>query len=167
MVRIKNFFLILILLLTTSAYSVEIPEKHRIYNRTGSQCVWVSLETVARWNGIEELYNISKSPSCQTFAGPGQVRSLLKNKGVYFYDSIPPKSPSAYELLNWADKYDICCIIGLNYAHAVVLQELTDEYAIFIENARQGCPSVKISRERFDQIFDGWVVVIFVPLEKQ
>jgi hypothetical protein len=163
MVRVKLLLAAVLCLIPQD--TADIPPEDRVPNATRVQCVWVSLETLARWNNIKSLYTLSQTH--RGLAGPADVRQVLQKRKVYFYDAMPPNNKESYDLIHWANSYDICCLVGLNRSHAVVLQDIDDEHVTIVENKRQGCPTIKIPRETFDRIFDGWVVTIFIPKEPQ
>lgn len=63
---------------------VPIPLKDRVFNKTGTQCVWVSLETLGRWAEEPKLIDppLSSRSSCRTYANPSDVDHVLHQLGV-------------------------------------------------------------------------------------
>lgn len=139
---------------------VPIPPEYHMYNRSGSQCVFCSLETLAYWLQIEELYGLTDTYKHAT--GPGFIGQLLTRKGVPHHQAYG-RDPHQLAWAQWAVDNQYGCLIGVNNGtHAVVLIELTETEAVIIENGvRSQDKRVRMSRERFNRKFSGWVCVIW------
>jgi hypothetical protein len=68
---------------------VPVPRDCRILNTKGN-CVWCSLELLARYAYMPQLYNITKNvsaggdPRCQGGSSPSPVRSFLNDKKIKY-----------------------------------------------------------------------------------
>jgi len=57
---------------------VPIPMKDRVYNKTGIQCVWASLECIGRYAEEKKLINLTNDSECQGYSSPsGSARKLI------------------------------------------------------------------------------------------
>lgn len=59
---------------------VPIRKAHRLPNRTGSQCVWVTLESLGLHNGLERLKGVSRTRP--GVASQGDVNAACRGLGV-------------------------------------------------------------------------------------
>ena len=69
---------------------VPIAKENRQYNNSGRQCVWCTLEALARHHGITNLYDLTDEYKFAT--GPSYVSNVLTQRGVAFrqsYSTIP------------------------------------------------------------------------------
>lgn len=82
---------------------VPVPRDCRILNTKGN-CVWCSLELLARFAYMEQLYNITKNvsdggdPRCQGGSSPEPVRRFLNSKKIK-YDMYTDKTEGEKLLL--------------------------------------------------------------------
>ena len=74
-------------LVSDSNVMVPIPQTDRVYNKTGIQCVWSTLETIGRYAKEPKLYNLSNQKDCQQFGSPESVAVKLKKLKVRFEQS--------------------------------------------------------------------------------
>src|SRR4051812_15544159 len=47
---------------------VPVPMKDRVFNATGTQCVWCSLELLGRWAEEPKLVGLTKQRDCQSYS---------------------------------------------------------------------------------------------------
>jgi hypothetical protein len=147
---------------------VPIAKANRIYNKSGSQCVWVSIETLARHHGIKEIYEgenrISKHYTWAT--GPGEVSRVLKSK----YPTVQWKHiQSRSQLKDFVKKYVTEEKLGVGLAipgHMLTLVHY-DEAAKIVKVIDNGGPKAlqvqEWTMERFERISDGWALVLIPP----
>ncbi len=130
---------------------VEIPQEHRVPNRTGGQCVWVSLATLARFHGVTRGAALSQHGG---LAAPGQPEGELRRLGIQFRSQSPPNRDT--RILRDAIDYGYGAMIGLNGQHAVVAVALESDTLTVIEN---GDPKLG-ERKVHLSAWDGWTIVL-------
>jgi len=66
-----------------------IPMSCRVKNYTGTQCVFASLECLARWAECKELMvpPLTSRPECQSYSSPRDAADKLRKYGVKFESS--------------------------------------------------------------------------------
>lgn len=151
---------------------------HRIPNRTGYQCYWVSVETLARHNGRSELYDLSDWQ-----LGPAMtewVVHVLRKKGVepVFHDAAKPACSCeycecencdcsaearrhAYETLRQA-----CCEFRVGAVvtvpgHALLVVDITESTVTVLDNSGPFATKYDTwTRQEFDRKWTGtWLVI--------
>jgi hypothetical protein len=158
------------------AGEIPIPKENRIANEPPGYCMWCALETIGRTMGIKELYSLKENrksepgtlvwqgvewatvPSAAAF--PHNVGEKLDYLGVKYRMQLPGNTDTA--ILTRALTAGTAVAIGLTSSrgkHAVVLVELTDKNAKIVDS--EDVSEVKtLSREKFDELWDGWAVVL-------
>jgi hypothetical protein len=146
----------------TPALQVPVAADQRTYNRTGVQCVWCSLATLAKYQGhpsaAQRLTERYKSQ-----AGPGQVRSVLDGLGIrYRMQATGNKDP---QLLKdaCAKRWGAC--VGLRGAHMINVVHYAGGQVGILDNCDRTL-SVRMQAEAsFLAAWDGWAVVLIPPAE--
>lgn len=139
---------------------VPIEKENRIYNKTGSQCVWASLETVGRWIEEKKLYNITSRPECQSYANPDSVEVVLNKLQVGFIQTTNKEDGLLLIKKSMSQGYG--CVFGARQVHAMSLIHF-DESANrvhYIDNSNPKRNVETMSVSKFMNIWDGWVIVI-------
>jgi hypothetical protein len=147
---------------------VPISKANRIYNKSGSQCVWVSIETLARHNGVKDIYEgdacISKHYTWAT--GPGEVSKVLNSK----YSNVKWKHiDSRSQLKPFVKRYVTELKFGVGLAipgHMLTLIHYDESAGVVKVIDNSGSKSLQVqewSMDKFDRLADGWVLVIFPP----
>lgn len=160
MMRLLSVVLLALCLQRVAPADVHIDRSNRIPNRTGSQCVYASLETLGRHHGVRSLYSITSR--YKSTSGPQQVERILSQLGVR-HMSMPMGSqsrslPAAEEACR--DGYG--CLVGMRGRHAVVLVGLDMTSARIMRNSTRPLGDIQsIPRAAFDKVFDGWIVIIY------
>lgn len=140
---------------------IDIAPAHRVPNRTGSQCVWASLETLCRHHGITAGYDLTASYSSST-AGPADVARALDRRGIRYRQQGPGQQQSG--LVRAAGEAGLGCMVGLSGRHAVVCCGMDGDSAIILDNMGPHAGQVvSWPRERFQPSYDGWCVVVYPP----
>jgi hypothetical protein len=144
-----------------------IPPTERVPNRTGSQCVWSSLETLGRWAKCSKLIEppLTSRLECQSVAWPGtadwEMSYLEVRKEAVFGDR-----DKCFDLIRKAMKDRRACMFTVkirDMGHAMVLVHFDEagNEAMWIDN---GDPYLRVQKstcDYFKQRFDNWVVVIY------
>jgi hypothetical protein len=144
-----------------------IPSGDRAPNLTGIQCVWCSLQTIGRWAGEEKLYNLTDSPRCKSYAGPGDVAEVLGGLRVKYKQSS--NKAESIKLIKEAVKDGRACGWGMKNVHMMVLCHYDEDAnrVHFIDNmkTREVNQIQILTVAEFMKIWDGWVVVIYPEKE--
>lgn len=130
---------------------VEIPHEMRIPNRTGSQCVWVSLATLAQFHRLARGAALASHGG---LAGPGQPEGELRRLGIRYCAQSPPNRDAT--ILRDALRYGYGAMVGLGGQHAVVAVALEGSTLTVIENMdpKLGTRTLPLGQ------WDGWCIVI-------
>lgn len=133
---------------------VPIPMECRVGNRSGSQCVWCSLECLARYHHVEAAMHLTDVH--KGTAGSGNVKSVLDSLGVK-YQQQQNRDTKFLE--------DICVKgwgagVGLNGTHMVNVVHFKDDVVKIIDNSDSSLRIQTWTRAQFIQRFDGWVVTL-------
>jgi hypothetical protein len=135
---------------------ILIAREDRLPNRTGSQCVWVSLGTLARHHKLSAAYGIEKNPST---SGPGEVASVLRVLGVQFKQQMPGNRSLA--IVEEACAQKLGCMVGLSGRHAVVVVGIDAQSVYVLDNGGpKACEVEAWSRTKFVASFDGWCICL-------
>lgn len=145
----------------TEDCQVFVPKQHRARNRTGIQCVWASLECLARIHGIEKASHLTDR--YKHTAGPGDVRMILKSYGVDYRMSLPGRRDKEFLKTCCANGWGAC--VGLGGAHMINVIHYKDGKVKVIDNSDSQLRVQTWTEERFLQMWDGWAVAL-VPPEK-
>jgi len=143
-----------------SEVMVPIPSKDRVYNKTGIQCVWASIECLARYAEEPKLINLTSDPECKSYSSPYSLSSKLKKLNVKFEQTT---SRSDYSLIiKSIVKERRGCLFGVP-GHAMVLVHYDKEKGIikYINNSDKSLKIRTWSIKEFEQRWDGWICVIY------
>ena len=157
---------ILLLMLALPAIAqadVAIPQQHRVPNRTGSQCAWSSLETLARFHGLTQIHGLTQrygglgGQGYGGTTGPGGPERVLTQAGVRFRSQTPPNRDLA--ILRYAVRCNLGAAVGLSGTHVVTLVGLDEASQSFraIENSDSQLRVRTIHLSHWD----GWTIVLF------
>lgn len=139
---------------------VYIPMKDRVFNKTGIQCVWSSVETLARYAEIEKLYNITEEKEYKSYAGPQSLKKMLNKYGIK-YEMTTNKNDRSLLIKG-------CTIqkraVGFDIpGHVMVLVHYDEEQGV-VKYINNSDPSLKIrtwTMEEFNKRWAGWVFIIY------
>jgi hypothetical protein len=141
---------------------VPIPKEFRTYNKSGSQCVWCSLETLARYHKIERLYDLTKK--YKHASGPGEVARVLKDRDIKFFQT-EKKDISFLE--EYVKNRKLGCGVGLNGTHAVNVVHFDKDIVKIIDNSDRSLKIQTWSMKRFISQWDGWAFVLIPDVEEK
>lgn len=165
--RLLNLASLLFLLTSPAALragevypDVPIPYEQRVWNYTGGACCFVSIETLANYHGIEQLYGLSKRYNRPS--GPNQICSVLNERGVSHTCRYPSDDRTATIVLLQKACYEgYGALIGINGNHACVLIGLDNQTARIISNNNRTKEVQTIPTRQFLNMFHGWATVIW------
>lgn len=179
----KGFFaVVLATLLCLPAWAVEIPENCRVPNEDPGYCSWCSIETIARCNGINELYDLiqerkdlkvdiyvdkdGKQKEFDAHSGYHfSIRRRLDKSGLSYYYQYPGDYRTDL-LKRYANKYGVVWNrkpLRRGWAgHAMVLTHFDDKKVKFWDPNHPEF-IYTASREWFDYWWDGCMIAIMPP----
>lgn len=135
----------------------RLDQQNRLPNRTGSQCVWVSLSACALQLGVSGAADLHKSYG--SVAGPEQVASALSQRGVH-YEQVRDRS-AGMDLIRRATAAGRPVMIGLSGSHAIVCLGVDGDTVRVVDNGGpHSLQDQDWTMAQFRQRFDGWVVVL-------
>lgn len=144
-----------------SAYTqVYIPEKDRVFNKTGIQCVWSSIETLARYAEIKKLYDITNNDNYKSYAGPQSLRIMLEKYGIKYEMTTNKKDRSLLIKGCTVEKRGVGFDIP---GHAMVLVHYDEEAGIvkYINNSDRSLKIRTWTMEEFNKRWAGWAFIIY------
>jgi len=140
---------------------VPIPKACRVYNRSGSQCVWCSIQCLALYHGVKDIQHLTDRYTWAT--GPGEVSRVLGG-----YPNVKWKQIQNGDI-NFIKKYVTEKKLGVGLAipgHMLNLVHYDEEKGIVkvIDNCGPRALQVQDwSMSTFKRKWDGWALVVFPP----
>lgn len=145
---------------------VPIPKDCRVYNKSGSQCVWCSIECLGRYHGVKEVFEgdrrLTKTYTWAT--NPGEVYRVMSAK----YPTVKWKQITNRDV-RFIKKYVTELKLGIGLAipgHMLNLVHYDEEAGIVkvIDNCGPKALQVQDwTMDRFNRLWDGWALVVFPP----
>ena len=151
----RRMLYFLFLFAPTASFAVEIPKEARVFNTSEHQCVWASLETLARHNQIPELYDLTTKYKKK--ATPDNVRYVLKKRKIKYKMTLHGRGSHGF--LKENIRHGIA--FGTNRKHMMTLVHIDDKEAKFIDNSDKNLEVQTWDIKKFNKAFDGWAIVIF------
>lgn len=141
-----------------------IPMDCRVKNYTGIQCVFSSLECLARWAEIKQLLEpqpLTSRPDCKSFSGPTDAEIKLKKYGVKYENAYKDKK-EAIKLLKKAMEEGRGALMDIP-GHAIVICHYDEEKGIvkIIDNSDRSLKIQTWSMDKFKRLWGGWIMVIY------
>lgn len=136
---------------------LEIDRANRVPNRTGSQCGWSSLETLARHHRIQALYDLTRQ--YHGLSSPGQVAQVLGARGVRYRQQQPGQRDTG---ILTGEGRRLGCLVGLGGKHAVTCLGSDGQTVRVIDN--EGPRALEVQdwpAAQFLAQWDGWAVVLY------
>jgi hypothetical protein len=145
----------------TPNLQVPVAQDARAYNRSGVQCVWCSLETLARYQGIAAASKLTDRYKGQSHEG--EVRRVLDGLGVrYRMQSIGNKNP---QILKDACTKRWGACVGMRGVHMINVVHFEGGTVKTIDNCDSKLSVRTLSEKEFLSSWDGWAVVLIPPAE--
>lgn len=167
----KRLFLLLGLALASAVHAEEtlcpltpdlqcpIAPEMRTYNQTGVQCVWCSLSTLAKYQGIAAACALTDRYKGQS--DEGQVRRVLDSLGIrYRMQSAGRKDP---RILQEACSRRWGACVGLRGQHMINVVHYAEGVVKVIDNSDRTLAIRTLSERDFLALWDGWAVVLIPP----
>lgn len=143
-----------------SSIQVPIPEGCRIPNKTGIQCVWSSIETLARYCGEKRLYDLTEDDNYKGYAGPSSARKMFEKYGVKYEMTTDKKDRSL--LIKGCKIEKRGCAFSVP-GHVMVMVHYDEKEGV-VKYINNSDPELKVrswTMEQFERKFDGWVIVLY------
>lgn len=150
-----------------------IPIKDRVRNYTGVQCVFSSIEMIARWAECKELLNppITSRSDCKSYSKPSDLRVKLKRFGLKpytkngkgpMYRQVYHNKEEAIKVLKEAMAEGRGALFGVP-GHAMVIVHYDEEADVvkWVDNSDRSLRVQTMTVKRFMQRWDGWICVIY------
>lgn len=144
---------------------VPIPMKDRVFNKTGVQCVWATLETCGRFAEEPKLIDLTTQKDCQSFSSPRNASSKLKSLGVKFEQTTKKTDESL--IIKSVVEEKRGCLFGIP-GHAMTLVHY-DEKAGIVKYINNSDPTLAIrvwTMDQFKKSWNGWICVIYADDDK-
>lgn len=141
-----------------------IPMECRVKNYTGTQCVFSSVEMLARWAECKELLEpepITSRSGCRSFSNPSDLARKLTKYGVKFEDEYRNRE-AAIRLIKKAMSEGRGALFDVP-GHAMVLVHYDEENNIvkWVDNSDRSLRIQTMTMKKFNRRWGGWVCVIY------
>jgi hypothetical protein len=137
---------------------VPIPKEMRVYNRSGSQCVWCTIEMLGNYNRVPQVYKITDAYKHRT--GPAEVKRVLEGKKVKFHQTMRRDEDMLEE---YVMRRKLGAGVGVNHGSHCILVCHFDRAAKVVKVIDNGDPQLRIrtmTLDQFRRIWSDWVLVI-------
>jgi hypothetical protein len=147
---------------------VPIPKECRVFNKTGSQCVWCSIEVLARYHKVADLYEgdrrITKHHTWGTFSW--EVNHVLTTQ---YPKTKWTQITNRSQLRGFLQKYVTEKKFGVGFSvpgHMLNLIHYDENARIVKVIDNDGPTPLEVqqwSLDKFNGIAEGWALTIFPP----
>jgi hypothetical protein len=144
---------------------VPIPMKDRVFNKSGIQCVWATLETCGRFAEEPKLIDLTNKKDFQGLSNPLTTSVKLKNLNVKF-EQITNKTDRSLIIKSVVEEKR-GCMFGIP-GHAMTLVHY-DEKEKIVKYINNSDPTLAIrvwSMDQFNKSWNGWICVIYADVDK-
>jgi hypothetical protein len=152
-----------------SGVMVPIQVKDRVYNKTGVQCVWSTIETLGKFAEESKLKNLTESPDCKSFANPNSTSKKLNQIKVKFYQTNN-KNDRSLIVKSVVNERRGCLFAVPGHAMTLVHYDEKKQIVKYINNSDKDLKIRTWTMNEFNKYWDGWILVIYadkdiVPLK--
>ena len=143
---------------------VPIPLEDRVFNKTGIQCVWATIESLGRYGGEPKLIGLTEHPDCKGYASPSSLAIKLKKLNVKFEQTTSRSNRNL--IIKSVVKERRGCLFAIP-GHAMTLVHYDEKEGIvkYINNSDKNLKVRTWTMKEFDQRWDGWVCVIYPDID--
>lgn len=144
---------------------VPIPMKDRVYNKTGIQCVWASLECIGRYAEEKKLINLTNDPECQSYSSPSGAARKLKQLQVKFEQTVNNNDKSLIQKAVVKEKRGV--LFGIP-GHAMVMVHYDEAKGImkYINNSDKDLKVRTWTISEFNRRWDGWICAVYADEDR-
>jgi hypothetical protein len=141
-----------------------IPMECRVRNYTGTQCVFSSLECLARWAELKALLEpepLTSRAGCRSYSSPTDAASKLTNFGVKFENEYKDRG-KAIQLLKKAMAEGRGALMDVP-GHAIVICHYDEEAGVvkIIDNSDRSLKVQTWTMAKFKDKWGGWIMVVY------
>jgi hypothetical protein len=130
-----------------------------VENKTGHQCVWACLETLAKHNNVKALQGLTDDHLGNAY--PIEVDIVLLNSGAKFKHQMPGRKDT--EILDRADQSGrgAMVVIHMNNGttHAITFVGWDDKWVRYINSGKDRRVH-RFSRRRFMEVWNGQAITL-------
>ncbi len=135
---------------------VPVPKNIRIYNKTGSQCVWCTAQMLGTYHNVKGAEGLTDQYKHAT--GPGEFNKVMTARNIKF------KQVTGHDLdflEEWVTKKKMGCGIGVNNTHVILVCDFQRGKQVkIIDNSDRTLKVQTWTWDKFMRNFTGWVFVI-------
>lgn len=143
-----------------SGIMVPIPMKDRVFNKTGIQCVWATLECIGRYANEPKLINLTDLRDCKNYASPFSVSRKLTQLDVKFKQTNS-KSDVSLIIKSIVDERRGCLFSVPGHAMTLVHYDEKNQIVKYINNSDPLLLIRTWSMTEFQKRWDGWICTIY------
>lgn len=148
---------------------VPIPMKNRVFNKTGIQCVWCSLETLGRFAEEPKLIDMTEMPDCKSYASPNSAGFKLRQLKVR-YEQTTSKTDRSLLIRAVVNERRGCLFDVPGHAMTLIHYDEEKKIVKYINNGDSSLAIRTWTMNEFNRRWDGWICVIYadndiVPLK--
>lgn len=141
-----------------------IPMECRVKNYTGTQCVFSSLECLARWAELKELLEpvpLTSRQGCRSYSSPVDAANKLNSFSIRFENEYRDRN-KALELLKRAMADGRGALMDIP-GHALVICHYDEEVGIVkvIDNSDRSLKIQTWPMSKFNKLWGGWIMVVY------
>lgn len=143
---------------------VPIPMEDRVFNETGIQCVWASIECLGRYADEPKLIGLTNYPDCKSYASPSSLAVKLKKLNVKFEQTTNRADKSLIIKSVVQDRRG--CLFAIP-GHAMTLVHYDEKEGIvkYINNSDKSLKIRTWTMKEFNQRWDGWICVVYPDID--
>jgi hypothetical protein len=143
---------------------VPIPMKDRVYNKTGIQCVWASLECIGRYAEEKKLINLTNDSECQGYSSPSGSARKLMALHVKFEQTTSLSDKSLIRKAVVKEKRGV--LFGIP-GHAMVMVHYDEAKGIikYINNSDKELKIRTWTIDEFNRRWDGWICAVYADVD--
>jgi hypothetical protein len=135
---------------------VPVPKSIRIYNNSGSQCVWCTAQMLGTFHNVKGVFGLTDQYKHAT--GPSEFNRVMTARHVKFKQVAGRDLDFLDE---WVTNKKMGCGIGINNTHVIMVVNFERGKKIkVIDNSDRTLRVQTWSWDKFMRNFTGWVFVI-------
>jgi hypothetical protein len=139
---------------------VPVPIEDRVYNRTGIQCVWCSVECLGRYANEPKLIGLTDQRDCKSYASPSSLAAKLNSLNVK-YEQTTSRSDKSLLIKSVVKERRGCLFAVPGHAMTLVHYDELKGIVKYINNSDKSLKVRTWSIKEFNQRWDGWICAIY------
>jgi hypothetical protein len=139
---------------------VPISIEDRVYNRTGIQCVWCSVECLGRYANEPKLIGLTDHRDCKSYASPSSLAAKLNSLNVK-YEQTTSRSDKSLLIKSVVKERRGCLFAVPGHAMTLVHYDELKGIVKYINNSDRSLKVRTWSIKEFNQRWDGWICAIY------